>query len=327
MARVSGLLTPVRQRGFVVQSNGSGLPLADDWEAAFLSGSEATLRDWFSRNTGPRVRPVNKEPLTGEVGIASQWDADRLEGRIIRDGHIVTATDHMSLGNCWVFLDDTAEYGVQVPYGAAGVELHHLYLDAKGRSHGCRGIGGGTAGDVYAHHIESQGFADGLRYASGGVYEYIYVNNVMRWGDVSADPYDGMLHPHIDGSQFASASIGGGFTLRRSFIEALPGGGVVSAVIMGSSLGPISDVTIEESYFNGGNFTIRDVDPTGDDFGPATNVMIRDNMFAPGWATGGGLWDFRDTAGITRVGNRWMRSHRPVPLTNGVLDKPADDEW
>lgn len=318
------LAPPREKRGIVVGNNKGAFPLSDDWEAAFWGSSELARRAWYVRNTGPRVRPVNREPLTGEIVIASQADADALVGRVIINGHVDITANNVDVRDFWVFADD-AEWVVKIPQGGYGLNVHHLYIDGQRKAGNNKGLGYATSAGIHAHHIHIQGMADGFRYSAGGLYEYMFVHDVMNWSKVSSVAYNPDTHPHIDGSQFVGSGSGGGFTLRRSYIEALPGSGVVGCVTMNATLGVISDVLIEENYFNGGGRTIQNVDP-GYGNGAASGV-IRNNLFAPGYGSGGGLWNLLDPETFVRVGNRWARSKRPVPLTNGAMVKPDANAW
>lgn len=315
------LISPRREIVGVVAPSGAVHQVEDDWGNAFWSRDDLLRRAWYMRNCRPRVEVANREPLIGEIGIASQADADRLVGRVVR-GHVVITAPDVEVRDFWIFADD-AEWVLQINQSLSGLHLHHISIDGQRQSGGNKGIGLSTRSPgLHAHHMSIHGMMDGIRYSDQGLYEYMFVYDVMNWPDVSGNvPYDPDLHPHIDGSQYPGTSGGGGFTLRRSYIEAMPGAGIVSCIMLNAVLGPIQGLLIEENYLNGGGHTIRNPALEGW-HGPATGI-IRNNLFGTNWGTGGGPWGLVDPSSFTRYGNKFAATGRPVPNTNFEMPHPT----
>ncbi len=194
--------------------------------------------------------------------------------------------------NVWVYT--TAQWTVYVASGSATLERMEIgHPDIIGE----RGIGGSNlrASGLDIHSVE-----DGIKLGSNAHYTNVYVHDLDSAGD----------KPHFDAVQADGGAMGASVT--DSVLSSIgPRGIGNAAVFLKTDLGPIADITIANSYLEGGNYmnSVRDGgngDPTG--------VVFRDNRVGETFRYG----VTRFNGEVVWAGNVWD--------TSGVPVEPGDKE-
>jgi hypothetical protein len=171
-------------------------------------------------------------------------------------GRVEVHAKDVVMRNVWVYANDFWTILVR-----EGGELliedseigHPEYLNERGI-----GVDNVVARNVYIHDVE-----DGIKLGSNSLYENVVVEHL---DSPSPDPHADALQ--ADGG--ASNSI-----VRDSVLDSTgPLGSGNAAVFLKSDLGPISNITITDSFFNGGSYTVYVRDGG---YGMPTDVTIADN--------------------------------------------------
>ena len=215
-------------------------------------------------------------------------------------GTLRIEADNVVVRNVWVYT--SSFWTIYVDGGSATFE--HVEI-GNAAAVGQRGIGGNnvTGRWLDIHHVE-----DGIKLGSGSLYEYVRVHDLA-----STSP-----DPHADAVQ-ADGGVSGA-TIRFSTLDSTGSVGFGNAAAqIESSLGPVSDVTIEDSWLDGGAYTVF-VRDGGSGF--PSGVHIRNNTFGPTRAFGilssDGSFDFS--------GNTLSDGRRLDGLGNALAGFFADDD-
>ena len=163
------------------------------------------------------------------------------------------------------------------------------------------GIGCGIGGSGFTlrrSDIHGTG-ADGINPYSDAVIEANWIHGIAVPG----------LHPgpHADGIQMTQGS---NVVIRGNFIDVPINAGMASAnscVFLKSDMGPISNVTIENNWLNGGNYTIYSRTANGN--GAPTNVRVINNRFGRDYRYA--IYSFDGP--VSTSGNVWDDDDSPVP--------------
>jgi hypothetical protein len=164
------------------------------------------------------------------------------------------------------------------------------------------GIGcgiGGTGFTLRRSEIYGTG-ADGINPYSDAVIEANWIHGIAVPGLHSA--------PHADGIQMTKGS---NVVIRGNFIDIPIDSGMASsnsAIFLKSDMGPISNITIENNWLNGGNYTIYSLAANGN--GAPTGVRVVNNRFGRDYRYA--LSSFGGP--VTTSGNVWDDTGAPAPL-------------
>jgi hypothetical protein len=212
----------------------------------------------------PDVGVVDRNRLVMHIGDLVITEDDAIVENVELLGTLFIEADNVVVRNTWVYT--TNFWTILVSGGSAlieDVEIGHPNFVGQ------RGLGGDnvTARRLNIHHVE-----DGIKLGSDSVYDLLWIHDL----DSTADG------PHGDAIQ-ADGDVTNAI-IRNSFLDSTgPLGLGNAAAQIESSLGPIDGITIEDSYLNGGNYTIFNRDGGN---GIPLNVVIRNNRFGPNFRFG-----------------------------------------
>jgi hypothetical protein len=188
------------------------------------------------------------------------------DGAVIEDleirGSLYIDASNVTVRNVWVYTPGF--WTVYVRSGSATfehVEIGHPSFVNE------RGIGGAnvTGRWLDIHHVE-----DGIKLGSNSLYEYVWVHDL-------ATPNS---NPHADAVQADGGQWNA--TVRHAILDVATGPlapRANAAIQLGADLGTLGNITIEDSYLNGGNYTVF-VNPGQTGIAP-TNIRFIDNEFGP----------------------------------------------
>lgn len=212
-------------------------------------------------------------------------DGTVIENLELRGTLRIEASD-VTVRNVWVYT--TAEWTVYVASGSATFENVEI---GNPSVVGERGIGGSNivASGLNIHSVE-----DGIKIGSNAHYTNVWVHDL----DSQADD------AHFDAAQADGGAMGSSIT--NSVLSSLGRQGIGNAAIfLKSDRGPIADITISNSYLEGGNYmnSVRDGGS-----GLPTNVVFTDNRVGDTFRYGVTRFD----ASVEWSGNVWDTSGVPV---------------
>lgn len=198
--------------------------------------------------------------------------------------------------NVWVYT--TASWTVYVASGSAtfeNVEIGHP--DVIGE----RGIGGSN---IVASGLDIHSVEDGIKLGSNSQYSNVWVHDLDTLGD----------QPHFDAVQADGGAMGSSIT--HSVLSSVgPKGIGNAAVFLKSDQGPIADITISNSYLEGGNY-MNSVRDGGN--GLPTGVTFDSNRIGETFRYGVTRFD----ADVEWSSNVWDTSGEPVN-TGDKVPPPA----
>ena len=111
---------------------------------------------------------------------------------------------------------------------------------------------------------------------------------------------------HADGVQMVNGS---NVTIRGNYFDMPhdePGYNNSQVMIIKSDIGPVSNVTIDGNWINGGGFSVQIIAKNG----PVNDVVITDNRFGREYQFG--PMRIKGGADVTRSGNVWDDSGEPI---------------
>jgi RTX calcium-binding nonapeptide repeat (4 copies) len=206
---------------------------------------------------------------------------------------------HVTLRNC-VVVNPGSFWTVFVTDGASLV-MEDCQIGQATDEAGERGVGGDN---VTLRRVKILGHVDGIKAGDDSLYEQVWILDLRDVNDQG----------HEDGIQADGGS--SGWTVRYSRIEpdGPPDIHANAAIFIKSDLGPISDVLIEHTIVDDGNYTIYS-DKGGSHPYP-TDVVIRNTGFGHDYLYGilsdpGGL--------VTWEGNYWVDTGQCIGKTGNVI--------
>ncbi len=236
----------VAAMSLVVGLMAAGVAVAPPARAdAIVTPGETGLSD-------PSILTVHQGNLVVET------DGAVIENREIR-GSLTIRANNVTVRNVWVYT--TSFWTVYVESGSLLIENSEI---GSAGSVGERGIGGDNIVGRYLdiHHVE-----DGVKLGDNMLLEHVWIHDLD-----SNSP-----SPHADAIQGDGGSSGS--TIRYSILDSTgPLGMGNAAALIETDLGPISNVVIENSYLNGGNYTLFVLDGN-DGYGKPTGVEFLNNTF------------------------------------------------
>ncbi|MGI9610262.1 MAG: hypothetical protein ACR2NL_08195, partial [Acidimicrobiia bacterium] len=197
--------------------------------------------------------PSALEVHEGNLSITT--DGAVVEDLEIRGSLRIDAND-VVVRNVWVY--PKSFWTIYVGSGSASFEHVEIgHPDAVGE----RGIGGNnvTARYLDIHHVE-----DGIKIGSNVLYDNVVVHDL----DSNRDD------PHADAVQ-ADGGQSNAVIMNSSLDSTGPLGNGNAAVILKSDLGTLDDITITNSYLNGGNYIVYVRDGGN---GMPTNIEFSNNQ-------------------------------------------------
>jgi len=209
------------------------------------------------------------------------------EGAVVENldvtGSILIQASNVTLRNVKVTGASTAAL-IRPGAGVTGTVIEHCEINLQGAAGGIGHIGSGTI----VRNCRINGYGDGIKVESGGLYENNYITTSRAPGSTK----------HIDGMQGSGDS---GYTIRHNVIDVPSSTGGNSAIFVqawnGSANYNISNITVTENYLSGGNYTIfMNGGKTSDGTDRAKwvhNMTMTNNVFTPG----------TENYGLTRVIN------------------------
>lgn len=279
------------------------------WQAAWDTKSVATLRTWFSINTGPRI-PLTKV-INGEVIVTSQEQADALVGATI-NGHIIVNKPNIELRDFFI-MGDGHPILIDHRVGSNGLRIHHVEVNSQYNENTVRCISG-PATDIGVEYCNLHHINDGGSGRADSEYRYNWIHTPIVW----VGPWVTETDPHTDGIQVVGGS---NIIIERNFIDITPSAtaNVISCVLVKCDDAAIDNVTIQNNYVNGGGRTITV--NTGAQGSP-TNVSVLNNWMGEDFSFG--LWNITGGLTVTRTNNVWATTFTPVSLeTPTTWEKPS----
>jgi hypothetical protein len=162
--------------------------------------------------------------------------------------------------------------------------IEHVEVECLSSPNKTTGI---SSGALHVRYTEVHGCEDNIWVSSSSTYEYNYLHSNANTG-------------HPDGMQAPRAE---GVVIRRNWIDVPAGGN--SAIILKTDFGPISGVTVQENYLNGGNFTVY---VRNGGHGNPTNVRLLNNRFGRDYRFG----LFSLDGSVQQQNNIWHDTGRPT---------------
>jgi hypothetical protein len=241
----------------------------------------------------PDVGLLDRNRLVMHIGDLVVTEDDTIVENLELLGTLFIEADNVVVRNTWIYTSNF--WTVLLSSGSALIENVEIgHPDFVGQ----RGLGGDnvTARGVNIHHVE-----DGIKLGSNSTYDRLWIHDL----DSIAEG------PHGDAVQ-ADGDVSNA-TIRNSYLDSTgPLGLGNAAAQIESSLGPIDGIIIEDSYLNGGNYTIFNRDGGN---GIPANIVIRNNRFGPNFRFG-----LLSTDGdIEEGGNTMAVDGSPVVLTEASV--------
>ncbi len=233
------------------------------------------------------VGPTNWNNLTDQPNFVNYSSGGNVTVTNVRflDGFEVTNGTSVTIRNCHV-ISPGSFWTIQVRSGSLLMEDCQIgdYTTQAGE----RGVGGDN---VTLRRVKIVGHSDGIKAGHNGLYEQVWITDLREFR-----PDD---HPDA----FQDDGGNSNYTIRHSRLVGIDVNGArgTSAAIIKSDLGPISDVTIEGNFLDGGQYVLM-VDSGNSNPAPQ-NVVIRNNAFGRN-----AVWNVllrHDNADITWEGNFW----------------------
>jgi hypothetical protein len=208
-------------------------------------------------NTGPRtanLKPLASTKIT-QPGVYENFTS----------GSVTVAASNVTLRNC--IIKTSSSYGVKIDGNQSGILIEHC--DISGMDSAAVYGGGFTARWNYIHNSG----ADGFKPTKNAVIESNYLTELGYKPEA-----------HADGIQMESGSNvvirGNNFAMAKQ-----PGFKNSHAIIVQSANGPVSNITVENNWINGGGFSIQFRDKKRG-HGAPSGISIRNNQFGPDYQFG-----------------------------------------
>jgi hypothetical protein len=285
----AGGLSPSTQYTFRVRAfNAAGDSAYTAPAAAATPAAPAAGAKPGPDNTG--VRPGVALAASGTVTITQGGTAANpaVYENLDVTGRVDIQADYVVLRNCRV-TSPGQTYSVFVEGGSSDPSRVVIEDCEMSGGIGC-GVGG-TGFTLRRCEVYGTG-ADGINPYSDAVIEANWVHGLAVPG----------LHPgpHADGIQMTKGS---NVVIRGNFIDVPIDSGMASSnscIFLKTDMGPISNVTIEGNWLNGGNYTIYSLAANGN--GAPTGVTVANNRFGRDYryalasfggpvASSGNVWD------------------------------------
>ncbi len=236
------------------------------------------------------VGPTNWNILTVQPNFVNYSSGENVTVSNVRflSGFDITNGTHVTMRNCHV-INPGSFWTVFVRDGSLLMEDCQIgdYTTPPGE----RGIGGNN---VTLRRVKIVGHTDGIKAGHNGLYEQVWITDLREFR-----PDD---HPDA----FQDDGGNSNYTIRHSRLVGIDVNGArgTSAAIIKSDLGPISDVTIEGNFLDGGQYVLMVLAGCYGTCHPSpTNVVIRNNAFGRNAVYG--VLNRDEEADITWVGNFW----------------------
>ena len=189
------------------------------------------------------------------------------------DGVIVIAADDVTVRNVRV-TTDTTSFGIYVQKGFSRAVIDHVDIQLPTSSCSNAGVAGGDYTTVRSSDI--RGCGDGIKAWDYGLYEGNYIHTEKPDGS----------DKHLDGIQGSGKT---NYTIRNNNIDQPISAGGNAAVFIqaynGASEFECNDLTVENNWLNGGNYTVFMEDgKTGS--GYLNGVMVRGNKLGTDYRYG-----------------------------------------
>jgi hypothetical protein len=208
-------------------------------------------------STGPRtanLKPLASTKIT-QPGVYENFTS----------GSVTVAASNVTLRNC--IIKTSSSYGVKIDGNQSGILIEHC--DISGMDSAAVYGGGFTARWNYIHNSG----ADGFKPTKNAVIESNYLTELGYKPEA-----------HADGIQMESGSNvvirGNNFAMAKQ-----PGFKNSHAIIVQSANGPVSNITVENNWINGGGFSIQFRDKQRG-HGAPSGISIRNNQFGPDYQFG-----------------------------------------
>lgn len=213
---------------------------------------------WSGSTSAQAASPGLSDPSLLQVHEGSlnvTTDGAVVENLEIRGSLRIDAND-VVVRNVWVYT--TSFWTIYVGSGSATFEHVEIgHPDAVGE----RGIGGNN---VTARYLDIHSVEDGIKIGSNVLYDNVVVHDL----DSNSDA------PHADAVQ-ADGGQANAVIMNSSLDSTGPLGNGNAAIILKSDLGTLDNITITNSYLNGGNYTVYVRDGGN---GMPTNIEFSNNQ-------------------------------------------------
>ncbi|WP_327049306.1 DUF4082 domain-containing protein [Microbispora sp. NBC_01189] len=216
--------------------------------------------------------PVTGFPDASTTGPAKGTVFTRMKGGELRqngavyDGVEITDSidvyaDNVTLRNCRIIT--TGEWGVQLRNGHTNLVVDHCEIAGDGRRQLAVAVKNIGDGDITIRGNDIHDATDAINTGRGTI-EGNYIHDLRAFtGD------------HVDGIQTEGSSGSAPLVIKNNTI--LNPVGQTSAIMLATSLGPVTNVLIQGNLIGGGGYCFYG---GGDKAGSSRNVVVRDNVFS-----------------------------------------------
>ncbi|WP_182884565.1 DUF4082 domain-containing protein [Microbispora sp. H10885] len=216
--------------------------------------------------------PANGFPDASTTGPAKGTVFTRMKGGELRQNGAVydgveftdaidVYADNVTLRNCRIIT--TGEWGVQLRNGHGNLVVDHCEIAGDGRRQLAVAVKNIGDGDITIRGNDIHDATDAINTGRGTI-EGNYIHDLRAFtGD------------HVDGIQTEGSSGSAPLVIKNNTI--LNPVGQTSAIMLATSLGPVTNVLIQGNLIGGGGYCFYG---GGDKAGSSRNVVVRDNVFS-----------------------------------------------
>ncbi len=208
-------------------------PLPDD------NPTGSPTQQWIIDNAGPSnpsiLKPSGTVTVTTPGAVVKNLDIS---------GSIIVKADNVTIRNVKMSgSTNTALIKIERDVKGTTVEHCKISVDSGGANGGVGYLGNNTT----VRYCEIEGYADGIKAESGGLYEYNYIHMYKPTGS----------EKHLDGIQGSGDT---NYTIRYNYIDAAKARGGNAAIFVqafsGARCSHVYDVYVYGNYVLGGNYTV-----------------------------------------------------------------------
>ncbi|MEZ0071483.1 DUF4082 domain-containing protein [Planotetraspora sp. GP83] len=207
-------------------------------------------------SAGPPSGTVFKSYKGGEL----RQNGAVLDGVVLTDGLDVYA-DNVTIRNCKIVA--SGEWGVQLRNGHTNLVVDHCEIAGDGRHQLAVAVKNIGDGDITIRGNDIHDATDAINTGRGTI-EGNYIHDLRAF---SGD--------HVDGIQTEGSSGSQPLVIKNNTI--LNPVDQTSAIMLATSLGPVTNVLIQGNLIGGGGYCFYG---GGDKAGSSRNVVVRDNVFS-----------------------------------------------
>lgn len=209
------------------------------WIRAVIAFAVLVVAAWLGTTPASATSPGLLDPALLEVhegNLTITTDGAVVENLEIRGSLRIDAND-VVVRNVWVYT--SSFWTIYVGSGSATFEHVEIgHPDVVGD----RGIGGDN---IIARYLDIHSVEDGIKIGSNVLYDRVTIHDLNSNSD----------DPHADAVQ-ADGGQDNAVIMNSSLDSSGPLGNGNAAVILKSDLGALDNITITNSYLNGGNYTV-----------------------------------------------------------------------